>query len=125
VDAVSEQQPEVGKERQPGDKPGQVLEWAVKCVAKAGTISVIGVYPEQMKEFPIGICMMKNLSVHGGNCNHRRYLPELVELVRAGVFDPAEILTQKRPLSSAMDAYKHFDARETGWEKVELAPLAA
>jgi threonine dehydrogenase-like Zn-dependent dehydrogenase len=125
VDAVSEQQPEVGKEWQPGDKPGQVLEWAVKCVAKAGTISVIGVYPEQMKEFPIGICMMKNLSVHGGNCNHRRYLPELVELVRAGVFDPAEILTQKRPLSSAMDAYKHFDARETGWEKVELAPLAA
>jgi threonine dehydrogenase-like Zn-dependent dehydrogenase len=125
VDAMSPRQPEGQKEWQPGDKPGQVLEWAVKCVAKAGTISVIGVYPEQMKEFPIGMCMMKNLSVHGGNCNHRKYLPELVELVRAGVFDPTEILTQKKPLGSAIEAYRHFDARETGWEKVELTSVAA
>ncbi len=125
VDAMSREQPEGGKPWQPGDSPGQVLEWAVKCVAKAGTISIIGVYPEQMKEFPIGMCMMKNLSVHSGNCHHRKYLPELVEMVRAGVFDPTEVLTQKKPLASALDAYQHFDARETGWEKVELIPAAA
>src|SRR5690606_33223041 len=30
----------------PGDGPSQVLSWAVEAVAKAGTISIIGVYPE-------------------------------------------------------------------------------
>jgi threonine dehydrogenase-like Zn-dependent dehydrogenase len=125
IDAMSPEQPQGGELWQPGDSPGQVLEWAVKCIAKAGKISVIGVYPEQMKEFPIGVCMMKNLSVHGGNCHHRKYVPELVEAVRAGVFDPTTVLTQKKPLASAVEAYKHFDARETGWEKVELVPAAA
>jgi threonine dehydrogenase-like Zn-dependent dehydrogenase len=125
VDAMSPQQPQGAKEFQPGDKPGQVLEWAVQAVAKAGKISIIGVYGEQIKEFPIGMCMMKNLSVHSGNCHHRKYIPELVELVRAGVFDPTEILTQRKPISSAIDAYKYFDAREPGWEKVELIPQAA
>jgi threonine dehydrogenase-like Zn-dependent dehydrogenase len=124
VDAMSAGQPEGAKAWQPGDSPGQVLEWAVKSIAKAGTISIIGVYPEQMKEFSIGMCMMKNLSLHSGNCHHRKYLPELVEMVRSGVFDPTEVLTQKKPLASALDAYKHFDARDTGWEKVELVSAA-
>jgi threonine dehydrogenase-like Zn-dependent dehydrogenase len=122
---MSPQQLEGAKPWQPGDKPGQVLEWAVECVAKAGKLSIIGVYGEQVREFPIGACMMKNLSVRSGNCHHRKYIPELVELVRAGVFDPTEVLTQKKPLASALDAYRHFDARETGWEKVELVPAAA
>lgn len=121
---MSAEQSQGAKPWEPGDSPGQVLEWAVQSIAKAGTISIIGVYPEQMKEFPIGICMMKNLSLHSGNCHHRKYLPELVEMVRAGVFDPTEVLTQKKPLASALDAYKHFNARETGWEKVELVPAA-
>ncbi len=125
IDAMSSQQPERRTPWQGGDRPGQVLEWAVQCVAKAGKISVIGVYNEQMKDFPVGTCMMKNLSVHGGNCNHRKYVPELVEMVRAGVFDPTGILTQRKPLASAVDAYRHFDAREAGWEKVELVPAAA
>jgi threonine dehydrogenase-like Zn-dependent dehydrogenase len=69
----------------PGDAPSQVLEWAVKALAKAGTLSIVGVYPEAAKKFPIGLAMMKNLTVKAGNCNHRRYIPMLVEMVRARV----------------------------------------
>lgn len=53
-----------------GDAPSQALRWAVEAVAKAGTISIIGVYPPQMESFPIGAAMNKNLTIKMGNCNH-------------------------------------------------------
>jgi threonine dehydrogenase-like Zn-dependent dehydrogenase len=108
----------------PGDAPSQALEWAVKALAKAGTLSIIGVYPESAQKFPIGSVMMKNLIVRAGNCNHRRYIPMLVELVRGKVLDPTRILTKIEPLTSAIDAYKRFDERQPGWMKVELIPAA-
>jgi threonine dehydrogenase-like Zn-dependent dehydrogenase len=108
-----------------GDAPAQVLEWAIDAVDKAGTVSIIGVYPETMTSFPIGKAMNKNLTLKMGNCNHRHYIPHLVELVRAGAVDPTRILTKAEPLLSAIDAYKHFDRHEPGWLKVELTPQAA
>lgn len=110
---------------EPGDAPSMVLEWAVEAVAKAGTISIIGVYGEQSDSFPIGNAMEKNLTLMMGNCNHRRYLPHLIELVRAGALDPSEVLTQVEPITSAIEAYKAFDKRQPGWIKVKLEPAAA
>jgi threonine dehydrogenase-like Zn-dependent dehydrogenase len=69
---------------------------------------------------PIGKAMNKNLTINMGNCNHRRYLPELVELVRSGAFEPEQVLTQIEPVTSAIEAYKAFDLRQPGWIKVEL-----
>jgi threonine dehydrogenase-like Zn-dependent dehydrogenase len=104
----------------PGDAPSLVLRWAVHCLAKAGTLSVIGVYPQTFNSFPIGMAMNKNLTVQMGNCPHRRYVPELVEMVRTGAIDPEQVLTQREPLTSAIEAYKAFDTRQPGWIKVEL-----
>ena len=108
----------------PGSGPSQVLEWAVQAVAKGGALSIIGVYPQTMKWFPIGQAMNKNLSIKMGNCNHRKYIPKLVEMTRAGLVNPTEILTQREPLTSVLEAYKAFDKREPGWIKVELKPAA-
>ena len=69
--------------------------------------------------------MNKNLSLNMGNCNHRTYIPKLVEMVRMGRIDPVKVLTKVEPLSDAIDAYKHFDKREAGWIKTELMPQAA
>jgi threonine dehydrogenase-like Zn-dependent dehydrogenase len=119
---------EIAKERargdafQPGNAPTAALEWAVDCVAKAGTISVIGVYPESVRWFPFGKAMMKNLRINMGNCHHRRYLPKLVELVRTGAIDPVRVLSQVEPITSAIEAYRSFDQRRPGWVKVELKP---
>jgi threonine dehydrogenase-like Zn-dependent dehydrogenase len=106
---------------EPGDAPSIVLEWAVEAVAKAGTVSIIGVYGEK-NSFPIGQAMNKNLTVTMGNCNHRRYIPQLVEMVRSGVLVPSAVLTQVEPITSAIEAYKAFDKREPGWIKVKLEP---
>ena len=104
----------------PGDAPGQALQWAVGALAKAGTLSIIGVYPPTMTDFPIGEAMNKNLTIKMGNCPHRKYAPHLVELVRTGAVDPVKILTQMEPMSDAISAYEAFDKREPGWIKVEL-----
>jgi threonine dehydrogenase-like Zn-dependent dehydrogenase len=105
-----------------GDNPAQALDWAVECVAKGGTISIIGVYPPTDKMFPIGMAMNKNVTVRMGNCNHRRYYDVLIGHVRSGKLDPVKILTQTEPMTGAIAAYKAFDERQPGWIKVELEP---
>lgn len=106
----------------PGDAPSQALRWEVDAVAKAGTLSIIGVYPESLMVFPIGKAMNKNITIRMGNCNHRKYIPHLIELVRIGAIDPSSVLTQHGPIESAIEAYKAFDTRKQGWVKVKLEP---
>ncbi|MBI5446171.1 MAG: hypothetical protein HY900_33780 [Deltaproteobacteria bacterium] len=66
--------------------------------------------------------MQKNLTMKMGSCNHRRYIPELLEYVESGVVDPSRFVTKVEPLSAILDAYKAFDHAEPGWMKVEIAP---
>ena len=110
---------------EPGNAPSMVFPWAVKGLAKAGTLSIIGVYPETVQIFPIGAAMNKNLTLRMGNCNHRKYIPALVDLVRTGEVEPTEILTHAGPLVGAIEAYKSFDKRAEGWIKVMVEPQAA
>ena len=113
-----------GDQWHPGNAPSLVLEWAIEALAKAGTLSIIGVYSGETKRFPIGNAMEKNLTINMGNCNHRKYIPMLLEVVRSGAVDPTEIITQHESVMSAIDAYEHFDKREAGWIKVVLEPEA-
>lgn len=108
----------------PGQAPSQVLQWAVESVCKAGTFAIIGVYPASMMWFPLGKAMNRNLTVQAGNCNHRRYIPELLRIVRSGEIDPEKVLTKREPLMSAIRAFEAFDQRKSGWIKVELQPEA-
>jgi threonine dehydrogenase-like Zn-dependent dehydrogenase len=108
----------------PGNAPSQALEWAVKAIAKAGTLSIIGVYPPTMRYFPIGLATNKNLKINAGNCNHRKYIPMLLEKVKSGEVDPSKILTKEESLSSSIRAYESFDKREDGWMKVMLTSAA-
>jgi threonine dehydrogenase-like Zn-dependent dehydrogenase len=122
VRKVAPEQHPKGENWKPGDGPSQVLRWAVEVIAKAGTLGIIGVYPPTLESFPIGQAMAKNLTIKAGDCNHRRYIPKLVDLVASGAFDPTKILTQVEPMADVIDAYKAFDRRAEGWIKVELKP---
>lgn len=104
----------------PGNGPSQVLQWAVNAVAKVGTISIIGVYPQSMRFFPIGSAMNKNLTLVMGNCHHKKYIPTLINWVKKGLFDPLPFITQKVLFDDAIEAYRRFDAREDNWIKVIL-----
>ncbi|HYD60808.1 MAG TPA: zinc-dependent alcohol dehydrogenase [Noviherbaspirillum sp.] len=124
VQQVAPKQRPSGDNWHPGQAPSQAQQWAIQALAKAGTLSIIGVYPPSDTSFPIGMAMNKNLTIRMGNCNHRKYIPHLIELVRTGAFDPTGIVTQQEPLTSVIDAYKAFDTRQPGWMKVELKPQA-
>lgn len=113
-----------GTQWQPGDEPSQALEWAVQGLAKAGTLSIIGVYPAGFDRFPIGAAMNKNLRMNMGNCHHRKYIPKLIEMTLAGRVDPSKVLTQHEPLKDAVSAFMKFDQHATGWIKVALEPTA-
>lgn len=125
VDEVAPERAPSDGQWQPGNAPGQVAKWAVEAVAKAGTIGIIGVYPPTMERYPIGAAMNKNLTLKMGNCNHRRYIPGLVEMTRAGLAEPAAVLTQLEEIVDVERAYEAFDRREAGWIKVEIEPVAA
>ena len=112
-----------GKQWRAGDAPSQVLDWAIECLAKAGTLSIVGLYPEG-RLFRIGEAMDKNLTIKAGATPHRKYIPHLVDLVASGVIDPTTVLTQTEPLVDAIEAYKAFDRHDQGWVKVELKPEA-
>jgi threonine dehydrogenase-like Zn-dependent dehydrogenase len=118
---VAEPKPD-GDNWHPGDGPSLALQWAVESVAKAGTLSIIGVYGAANRTFPVGEAAEKNLTIKMGNCNHRKYIPKLIELVMARAIDPTQILTQSEPLADAISAYKAFDTRQHSWIKVELQP---
>lgn len=109
----------------PGDAPSLVINWAIESLAKAGTFSIIGVYPQTARFFPIGMAMNRNLTINMGNCNHRKYIPRLLDLIESRVIDPAKILTRVEPIAAVLDAYKAFDQRQPGWIKVEIVPEMA
>jgi threonine dehydrogenase-like Zn-dependent dehydrogenase len=104
----------------PGNAPSQAARWAVEAIAKAGTLSIIGVYPPEMTRFPIGAAMNKNLTLKMGNCDHRTYIPELVRMVASGSVDITSVLTQEVPFGEVMESYHAFDHREPGWTKVAV-----
>jgi threonine dehydrogenase-like Zn-dependent dehydrogenase len=104
----------------PGDAPSLAARWAVEAVAKAGSVGVIGVYSPEFDAYPVGQAMNKNLTVKMGNCNHRRYVPQLLDLVASGLVDPAAFITQEEKPAAAIEAYETFDRREEGWVKTVL-----
>ena len=122
---VEKEQNPQGDNWHPGDAPSQALMWEGQAVAKAGTIAIIGVYPETVEVFPLGITMNKNVTVTMGHCPHRKYLAELISLVDNKMMDPSRILTQKEPLTSVIEAYETFDQRTDGWIKVQLVPTTS
>ncbi|WP_063036280.1 hypothetical protein [Nocardia grenadensis] len=89
----------------------------MNAVAKAGAVGIIGVYPPGFDAFPIGAVTNRNLTVQGGNCNHRRYIPGPLGRVARGDLDPTRSspVTQHAEPVAAGDAYEQFDLRREGW----------
>lgn len=88
-------------------------------LAKAGTLSIIGVYPPTLMSIPIGLATNKELSIKMGNRNHRKSVSHLVDLVRNATADPFKILTKREPMTDVIAFDKSFTSHQPGWIKVE------
>jgi threonine dehydrogenase-like Zn-dependent dehydrogenase len=102
--------------------PVQVLEWAVASIAKAGTLSIIGIYPPHFESLPLGKAFQKNLTLKMGVCPHRRYIGKLMQLLASGAVDLSQVVPRQETLLSAAQAYDSFARGEEGWLQTELVP---
>ena len=66
--------------------------------------------------------MNKGLTLRMDQANVKRYMPHLLEHVRAGRLDPRGLVTHRLPLEHAPKAYELFDRKEDGCVKCVLLP---
>lgn len=98
------------------------LMWAIDSVRKNGVVSIVGVYGPTYNTVPIGTALNKGLTLRMNQANVKRYLPHLIEHVRAGNLDPKAMITHRVPLEEVVDAYHMFDKKEDDCIKCILIP---
>jgi threonine dehydrogenase-like Zn-dependent dehydrogenase len=99
-----------------------VISWCIDAVRRGGNVSVIGVYGPPWNLVPIGTAMNKGLTLRMNQCNVKRYMPRLLEHIRAGRLDPTGIITHRLPLSRAPEAYEMFANKTDNCIKCVLTP---
>lgn len=99
-----------------------VIDWAIHAVRKGGTVVLIGVYGPPWNLVPMGTAMNKGLTMRMGQCNTKRYMPHLLEHIRAGRIEPKRLISHRYPLSRVSEAYDMFAAKTDECRKVVLSP---
>lgn len=101
-----------------------VVRQVIQCCRKGGTVSIPGVYGGVSDKFPLGAMMNKGLTIKTGQTHVQKYVPTLLEHIRAGRIDPSFVVTHRMPLSEAPKAYHLFREKRDGCIKVVLDPAA-
>ena len=108
----------------------------VKSVRATGSLGVVGVFipkdpgakdplSQQGKlAFDFGAFWSKGQRMATGQANVKAYNRPLCNLIHLGKATPSFIVSHEVALDDAADAYARFDAREDGWTKVILNPMA-
>ena len=108
----------------------------VATTKATGGIGVVGVFVPQdpgskdqlakqgKMAFDFGAFWFKGQQIRTGQANVKSYNRRLRDLIHVGKANPSCIISHRLGLEEAPDAYKHFDARDTGWTKVVLKPAA-
>ncbi|PYZ96418.1 glutathione-dependent formaldehyde dehydrogenase [Alteribacter lacisalsi] len=98
------------------------VQLASQCVRKGGTVSMVGVYGTRYNMFPLGDFFARNITLKMGQAPVIHFIPELYRKIKAGAFDPREIITHRLPLTEAAHGYEVFDEKKDGCIKVVLKP---
>ena len=116
------------------EDPAATLNSLIQSVRFTGGIGVVGVFlpadpggfDDNAKQGKIaidyGLQWLKGQSVGSGQCPVKKYNRQLRDLIAEGKAKPSWIVSHELPLSKAVDAYKNFDDRTSGWTKVVLKP---
>jgi threonine dehydrogenase-like Zn-dependent dehydrogenase len=96
---------------------------AIDIVRRGGTISLSGVYGGAADPMPLLTLFDKQIALHMGQCNVKKWVPEIMPLLTDD--DPLGVdtfATHRLPLSEAPNAYLQFRDKAPGWQKVQLKP---
>lgn len=100
----------------------KVLEACMSAVRRGGIVSVLGVYPYNYDNFPIGQFFDKGIRLKGGQAPVHKYIDELLEFVKNGKVTLDDIITHRLPLSRVAHGYEIFDKKKENCVKVVLDP---
>lgn len=103
------------------DRP-PVLREMIKCVRKAGTISLLGVYSGLVDMLPMGVAFNKGVTFKMGQVRLHAFYHLLLDQILKGQLTPSEIITHRMALDDAAAAYKLFNDKKDGCLKVVLEP---
>lgn len=101
------------------------IDWSIHAVRRAGTVVIIGVYGPPFDLVPVGVAMNKGLTIRTAQCNVKRYMPHLLDHIRAGRIDPKGIITHRMALEDGSDAYRIFSGKHDECVKCVLIPKQA
>jgi threonine dehydrogenase-like Zn-dependent dehydrogenase len=100
----------------------KVLEACMSAVRRAGTVSVLGVYPVPYDNFPVGQFFDKGIILKGGQAPAQKYIDLLLTYVMEGKVTLDDVITHRLPLSEISHAYSIFKKKEDNCVKVVLDP---
>jgi threonine dehydrogenase-like Zn-dependent dehydrogenase len=100
----------------------KVLEACMSAVRRGGIVSVLGVYPYNYDNFPLGQFFDKGITLRGGQAPAHKYIDLLLDYVVQGKVKLDDIISHRLPLSDISHAYDIFKKREDGCVKVVLDP---
>lgn len=101
------------------------INWAIASARKAGNVAIVGVYGPPFNAVDIGSAMNKGLTLRMNQANVKRYMPHLLEHIRAGRIDAKGIISHRIPLAEAEEAYHLFERKLDDCMKCVLVPPLA
>ncbi len=107
--------------RMSADRPNVLRQMILAC-AKAGTLSVPGVYAGMIDKIPFGIAFGKGLTWKMGQTHVQKYLPRLLKHIQDGDIDPTFVITHRLSLKDAPQAYETFKHKRDNCIKVVMTP---
>lgn len=102
----------------------KVLEACMSAVRRGGIVSVLGVYPVNYDNFPLGQFFDKGITMRGGQAPAHKYIDELLGYVVEGKVKLDDVITHRLPLSEIAHGYSIFKKKEDNCVKVVLDPWA-
>jgi threonine dehydrogenase-like Zn-dependent dehydrogenase len=116
------------------EHPNMTLNHLVRSVRATGALGVVGVFmpedpgaPDKESQqgriaFDIGEFWARGQRMGTGQAPVKAYNRHLCRLIHEGRAKPSFVVSHELPLEQAAEAYRHFDARKSGWTKVLLKP---
>lgn len=101
------------------------INWSIASTRKGGNVVLVGVYGPPFNAVDIGTAMNKGLTLRMNQANVKRYMPHLLDHIRAGRIDAKGIITHRIPLEHAEHAYDLFEKRADNCIKCVLVPPQA
>lgn len=100
----------------------KVLEACMSAVRRGGIVSVLGVYPANYDNFPIGQFFDKGLIIKGGQAPAHKHIDTLLNYVEEGKVKLDDIITHRLSINDVSHAYDIFKNKKEDCVKVVLDP---